>query len=71
MESQRKPRHLPGDASNVLRAWFGLPSDPWLDAEHKGVPCTQAVQRLLHGRRAVTLVEWQFVEFGDGVGGVV
>jgi len=45
--------HLPGDASNVLRAWFGLPSDPWLDAEHKGVPCTQAVQRLLHGRRAV------------------
>eukprot|EP00438_Fugacium_kawagutii_P025726 Skav210482 [mRNA] locus=scaffold737:715805:723415:- [translate_table: standard] len=47
-------RHLPGGAENVQRAWFGVPSHPWVEEKGHGADCTESLKKLLQTRSAVT-----------------
>lgn len=49
-----RPRHLPGGAENVQRAWFGVPSHPWVEKKGQGADCTESLKNLLQKRSAVT-----------------
>ncbi|CAK8989522.1 unnamed protein product [Durusdinium trenchii] len=45
--------HVPGGPENLRRAWFGVPSGAWRDAEHVGAECSEAVRRLMETKRPI------------------
>ena len=52
-ESSPPSRHVPGGPENLRRAWFGVPSGAWRDAEHVGAECSEAVRRLMETKRPI------------------